>query len=278
MPKDVRLLWSLILISLFVRLPLFFRNWSLGTDDGIYAISTRHIAKGNIPFRNVFSSQGGWFLEIQAIPVWVMRNVFFAPRIMSLLTGIAITVLVFKIASLLITRNWAFVAGLLTSLSGTVIRTTSAITSDGMVVAFSLLCILLALKFIEDETNKNSVFLGLALGLGCSIKSIFMIPTIIFLIVSTYKSSIRARATAIITSLIVFILPYILFGFKNVWNQSVAYHLDKDDPLKLKSNIAKITTTVFKFDAFLDLTLVIVILLSIFTLFKNETLLFVKSS
>ena len=269
-PKDARLLWSLILTSLFVRLPLFFRNWSLGTDDGIYAISTRHIAKGNIPFRNVFSSQGGWFLEIQAIPVWVMRNVFFAPRIMSLLTGIAITVLVFKIASRLMTRNWAFVAGLLTSLSGTVIRTTSAITSDGMVVAFSLLCILLALKFIEDETNKNSVYLGLALGFGCSIKSIFMIPTIIFLIVSTYKSSIRARATAIITSLIVFILPYILFGFKNVWNQSVAYHLDKDDPLKLKSNIAKITTTVFKFDAFLVLTLVIVILLSIFTLFKSE--------
>lgn len=267
--KDARLLWPLILISLIVRLPLFFRDWSLGTDDGIYAISARHVAEGNLPFRNVFSSQGGWFLEIQALPVWLMRNVYFAPRIMSLVTGIAITILVFKISSRLMSRNWAFIAGMLTALSGSIIRTTSAITSDGMVVAFSLLCILLALNFVEHETNKNSLFLGLALGFGCSVKSIFMIPTIIFLIVLTYKSSIRARALALGASLIVFILPYIFFGFKNVWNQSIAYHLDKDDPLKLKSNIAKITSTVFKFDAFLVLALLFVVSMIMFLVIKK---------
>lgn len=241
----------LIILSIIIRLPYLLAKYTLGVDDGIYAMSAKHVANGHTPFKEVFSSQGAWFLEIIALPMRIFGDSHLASRIVPLLAGITVTLVSYLIANRFMNANAALYCALVISVSGTVIRTTSAITSDGLMIAFSLLCVLYAFKFVEEQSYTNTILLGVFLGLGCSVKSIFMIPTILFLIYVTYKTSFVKRLAAISLAAAIFILPYLLFGYKAVWTQSIVYHLEKNNSLNLLSNIKKMSTTYGTIDIFI---------------------------
>ena len=66
--------------TIVIRLPAFFAEKSLVFDDGVFASSARAMRNGELPFRDIFSSQGPVFLPL----VWVADLVGFrtldAPR------------------------------------------------------------------------------------------------------------------------------------------------------------------------------------------------------
>ncbi|MBP9114753.1 MAG: glycosyltransferase family 39 protein [Acidimicrobiia bacterium] len=262
---------SIAIVAALSRIGLFLKKYPLGPDDGIYAISSKHVADGLTPFKQVFSSQGGWFLELLALPVRIFNNNFWAPRIIPVIAGMLIAIFAGLIAKRTMSYKCALFTGLICALSGTLIRTTSAITSDGVMTAFSLATILLMYKFIGSQTNMNAIYLGISLGLGCSIKSIFMIPTIIFLFISTYNTELLKRFIAFISAVIIFILPFILFGYKDVWDQSVVYHIEKDDPLNITSNIGKIFSTISTLDIFISIMAIIGIGIFVIKMIKKDS-------
>ena len=257
----------LALLTTLMRLPYFLAKYTLGVDDGIYAMSAKHVAKGSIPFREVFSSQGAWFIDIIALPMRIFGYSHQASRVIPVLAGIVIVITSFKIAKRYMSPNIAFFCALTVGLSGTLSRTTSAITSDGLVIAFALLCILYSFKLVENPTMLNTALLGIFLGLGCSVKSIFMVPTIIFIIYSTYRVSYNKRIIAGIISIVFFVIPFLVYGFKNVWNQSIAYHLEKDESLSVASNLKKMLTTFTS----LDILAVVLVLALLALIFLNKS-------
>lgn len=239
---------AIAFIGFVVRIPALSKHYALGPDDGVYGLSAVAVSKGQVPFRQTFSSQGGYFLELITLPVRIFSDSFWAPRVVSILAGCAIGICIFFIGKRIMPETWSFFAGIAVVLSGTLLRTTSAITSDGLVCLISLLCIIATLRFIDKHTIERAVIAGVLLGFGTGTKNVFMIPAIVFMVASTVKTPISQRFLAGAISVGVFIAPFAIFGFQEVWDQSVIYHLEKNDQLSISKNINKIITTISTFD------------------------------
>jgi 4-amino-4-deoxy-L-arabinose transferase-like glycosyltransferase len=236
------------LLALVVRLDLLFRDYPLSFDDGVYAMSIDHVTDGQSPFGDVFSSQGGYFLTLISVPARIFGDSFWSFRLVPLLTGIFLAIATMFVARRFTSTSFAFLAGISVALSGTAIRTTTPITSDSLVALAALCVVLLTYFYLSHPRISRALLLGAAIGLGCGIKSIFMIPTLIFVLVVTWRTSWWHRIAAAITSVVIFAIPFALFGITDTLDQSVFYHLDKTDSLDVADNISKITSTYFSFD------------------------------
>ncbi len=238
----------IFLVALFARIPAMKARHALGADDGVYGMSTVAISEGARPFKGTFSSQGGYFLELISAPSQIFGNLFWAPRIIPIIAGCLIAVCVFFLAKRFMPESLSLLAALSCALSGTLLRTTGPITSDGIVTLVILLCILAAFRFTDNPTASSAIVAGIALGFGTQIKNIFMIPVIIFLIAITIHTPFPKRLIAGFFAVIVFILPFMLYGYRRVWDQSIAYHLEKQDERSISTNLQKIFTTLSSFD------------------------------
>lgn len=259
------------LLAAAVRLPYIGRDYPLGFDDGVYAASVHHVATGMSPFRDVFSSQGPYFLEIIALPARFAHNSSVAPRLIPFIAGCLVAVCTLVLARRFMPPGWAFFCSLIVAASGTLLRTTTPITSDGILALCVVICVLLAYRLCESPRIVNAVILGITLGIACGIKSIFMIPTLVFLVAITWKLSIKLRAIIVGTSLAVFALPFIVFGISRVIEQSVLYHLGKDESLSLSSNINKFGTTFGQFDIELLILFTLAVIISTVSLIRNHS-------
>ena len=59
--------WILASVAVVIRLPALFATRSLVFDDGVFGSSALSMRAGNLPFRDIFSSQGPVFLPL----VWL---------------------------------------------------------------------------------------------------------------------------------------------------------------------------------------------------------------
>ena len=59
--------WMLAVATVVIRVPAFFAQKSLVFDDGVFASSARATRNGELPFRDIFSSQGPVFRPL----VWL---------------------------------------------------------------------------------------------------------------------------------------------------------------------------------------------------------------
>ena len=86
----------LAVVAILLRLPAFFADRSLVFDDGVFASSALAMRAGEVPFRDIFSSQGPVFLPL----LWVADLVGFrtmdAPRILSVAAGVLVTIAVYS--------------------------------------------------------------------------------------------------------------------------------------------------------------------------------------
>jgi hypothetical protein len=100
----------LAIATVVIRLPAYFAEKSLVFDDGVFASSARAMRNGELPFRDIFSSQGPVFLPL----LWVADLVGFrtmdAPRLLSIASGVLLTVAVYACARRLTTRGNALLA------------------------------------------------------------------------------------------------------------------------------------------------------------------------
>jgi|GEM_PF-6737844 len=238
----------LIIVSIATRFDLLFRSFPLSFDDGVYAMSVKHISQDSTPFQDVFSSQGPYFLSLISIPSQIFGFDSWSMRLVPFIAGLLGVLFTYKITCRFMNQNWAFFAALLVGFSGTYLRATTPITSDGIVATIILGCVLLTFKFLDNPNEPNAILLGISIGFGCGIKSIFMIPFLLFVVVATWRIGFKLRLIAGVTSVITFFIPFAIFGLSDVVEQSILYHLGKDESLDFYSNLSKILTTISSFD------------------------------
>ncbi len=221
----------LALVTIVIRLPAFFAEKSLVFDDGVFASSARAMRNGELPFRDVFSSQGPVFLPL----VWVADLVGFrtmdAPRLLSVAAGVLLTIAVYACARRLTTRGNALLAAGLVTTAGSILWVTVPVNADGPSLALSVLAVAFALRYRDDPRLHTAVWMGLAAGAAVSIKALSVPAVVIAGLVVLLsnpdrRTGVRDAAVSAVIALGVYVVSALPFGISDVWAQSYTYHQD----------------------------------------------------
>ncbi|HEY3670633.1 MAG TPA: glycosyltransferase family 39 protein [Acidimicrobiia bacterium] len=223
----------LAIATIVIRIPAFFAEKSLVFDDGVFASSARAMRNGELPFRDIFSSQGPVFLPL----VWIADLVGFrtmdAPRLLSVAAGVLLTVAVYSCARHVTTRGNALLAAGLVTTSGSVLWVTVPVNADGPALALSVLAVAFALRYREEPRLRTAVWMGLAAGGAVSIKALsvpaLVIAGLVVLLSSRHtkaglRTGVRDAAVAGGIAVGVYVVTALPFGIADVWDQSYSYH------------------------------------------------------
>ena len=217
----------LAVIAVLIRLPAFLADRSLVFDDGVFASSALAMRAGEVPFRDVFSSQGPVFLPL----VWIADLLGFrtldAPRVLAVAAGVLLTVAVYSCARRVTTRANALLAAGLVTTSGSILWVTVPVNADGPALALSVLAVAFALRYRDEPRLATAVWMGLAAGAAVSIKAL-AVPAVVIagLIVLVSHRRIRDAATSAGLAVAVYVVAALPFGIERVWDQSYVYHQD----------------------------------------------------
>ena len=221
----------LAIATVVIRLPAFFAEKSLVFDDGVFASSARAMRNGELPFRDVFSSQGPVFLPLVWIADLVGVRTMDAPRLLGVAAGVLLTIAVYACARRVTTRGNALLAAGLVTTSGSILWVTVPVNADGPSLALSVLAVAFALRYRDDPRLPTSVWLGLAAGAAVSIKAL-SVPAVVIagliVLLSHWprRTGIRDAAVSTGIALAVYVVTALPFGISDVWAQSYTYHQD----------------------------------------------------
>ncbi|MCZ7526030.1 MAG: glycosyltransferase family 39 protein [Acidimicrobiia bacterium] len=225
----------LAVAAVLVRLPALLSARHLGFDDGVYGSSVVAMRHGGAPFRDVFSSQGPLHLPLLYVFDLLGLRTLDAPRLATVAAGVVVTLAVYTAARELTDRTGALLAAGLALTSGTLLWTTGPITSDGIAEAFGSLAVAVALGYRRSPSPGRAVAIGLLAGAAVSTKSLLVGPAVVvaWLLVLAGRRRLHAVLVPGIAAalLLALALPW---GLRDVYDQSVRYHLDKTgrrDPL-----------------------------------------------
>lgn len=269
------------LLALILRLPAFFSERHLTFDDGVFASSALAIRDGGVPFRDVFSSQGPLFLPLVAVGDFVGFHKLNSPRVLAVVSGIAIVVGIYWTALRMTDRLGALVAAVLAATSGSLLWVTGPLAADGPALAFAVLAVLLSLRQRDRPTYPNSVLLGLAVGATLSTKAmeapILIVVGLVLLapLVAQAKQR-RLAATALLQGLVVvasaaalFALISAPFGFAAVWDQSFVYRTAASTNRDIPANAAKLVSTLWDRDLVLLLFAIVTLITALWARFGS---------
>jgi len=221
----------LALATIVIRIPAFFAEKSLVFDDGVFASSARAMRDGQLPFRDIFSSQGPVFLPLLWIADLVGLRTIDAPRLLSVAAGVLLTLAVYSCARHVTTRGNALLAAGLVTTSGSILWVTVPVNADGPSLALSVLAIAFALRYRDDPRLRTAIWMGLAAGGAVSIKAL-SVPAVVIagLIVLLAhwprRTGVRDAAVAAAIAVAVYVVTALPFGIADVWDQSYSYHND----------------------------------------------------
>src|SRR5690349_9900476 len=86
------------LLALVVRLPALFASRALTFDEGVYGSAVLAMRDGARPFREIFSSQGPLQLPLLWLADLVGFRTLDAPRLLTVASGVVVTVATYAIA------------------------------------------------------------------------------------------------------------------------------------------------------------------------------------
>jgi hypothetical protein len=219
----------LAVVAVLLRLPAFFADRSLVFDDGVFASSAIAMRNGNVPFRDIFSSQGPVFLPL----LWVADLVGFrtmdAPRLLGVASGVLVTVAVYACARRITTRGNALLAAGLVTTSGSVLWVTVPVNADGPSLALSVLAVAFALRYRDDPRLRTAVWIGLAAGAAVSIKALSVPALVVAGLVVLLchwprREGLRDAVVSAAIAAAVYVVAALPFGISRVWEQSYSYH------------------------------------------------------
>ncbi len=167
--------------------------------------------------------------------LWVADLVGFrtmdAPRLLSIASGVLLTVAVYACARHLTSRGNALFAAALVTTSGSVLWVTVPVNADGPSLALSVLAVAFALRYRDDPRLRNAVWMGLAAGGAVSIKALsvpaLVIAGLVVLLSNPeFRTGVRDAAIAAGIAVAVYVVSALPFGIADVWDQSYSYHQD----------------------------------------------------
>ncbi len=237
-------------VALLIRIPAFFAPQPLGFDDGQFAMSVIAMRHGGVPYRQVFSSQGPLFLPIAWLGDLLTLQRLNSPRAASVLSGVALAVLVLLIGRRLTSHFGAFLGALLVALSGSVLWTTGPLTSDGIGEAILAGAVLASLGYAQHPSVRRAVLIGVLAGAALAVKSLLVIPGLFaaglwVLQRRRVRDAVLVPLVAVATVLAVS-LPW---GLSRVYDQYVRYHTDAVVDRPIAANASKLFRTLFERDA-----------------------------
>ncbi|MFN8026242.1 MAG: glycosyltransferase family 39 protein [Acidimicrobiia bacterium] len=218
------------IVALLLRLPAFLTDKSLVFDDGVFAASAYAMRAGEAPFKSVFSSQGPAFLPLLWLGDLLGLRTVNSPRVLSVASGVVVTIAVYAIARHVTTRGRALLAAGLVTTAGTILWVTVPANADGPSLALSVLAVAFALRYRDDPRVINAVWVGLAAGGAVSIKALSVpavfIAGLIVLLACPAKGAAKLRDAAIAagTAVVVYLVFALPWGIGRVWEQSFTYH------------------------------------------------------
>ena len=250
----------LAVLALVLRLPAFFSERHLTFDDGVFASSALAMREGGLPFRDVFSSQGPLFLPLVALGDLVGLHKLNSPRVLAVLSGVAIVVGIYWTALQMTDRLGAVLAAVLAATSGSLIWVTGPLAADGPALAFAVLAVFLSLRQRDRPSYINAVFLGLAVGATLSTKAmeapILVVVALVLLapLLAAARQHRFARTALLqggvvaLSSAALFVLISAPFGFAEVWDQSFVYRTAASTNKDIPANAAKLFSTLWDRD------------------------------
>lgn len=242
-------MWVVAGLAVATRLPSLLSSRHLGFDDGVYGASALAMRDGEVPFRQVFSSQGPLFLPM----VWLADLAGFrragAPRLLGLVAIVVLTLATAAIGTRLRGFRCGLVAAVMVATSGSVLWVTGPLTSDGIATALAAAAVAGALAYDDAPSAGRAFVTALALAAALAVKSLLLPAVIPVAIVLIRRRRVAHLALAVGTGLGLALLTSLPFGIADVWDQSVTYHLDVADSRTPGANLRKVSSTLGDRDA-----------------------------
>lgn len=256
LPADVRSqqrrdIAVLAAIAVVLRLPSFFATRHLTFDDGVFGASVVAMRNGGMPFRDVFSSQGPLFLPLLWIGDLVGLHTLDGPRLTMLASGLVLVAVVYLAGRELSDRLGALVAGGLVAVTGSSLAVTGSLAADGPAMAFAASAVLVALRYRRDPTTGRAVLMGALLGAGLCVKALVLPAAVPIGLVLLFAKRPWHWVTAVGSAVAVGLVSSLAFGFADVWDQSVTYHLDSPGGSDPVANLTKLLDTLVTRDPLL---------------------------
>ncbi|MFI5046707.1 MAG: glycosyltransferase family 39 protein [Acidimicrobiia bacterium] len=248
----------LAVAAVAIRLPMLLATRALVFDDGVFASSALAMRAGELPFRDVFSSQGPAFLPLVFLGDVLGGRTLDAPRVVAVLAGAVLTVAVYACARRLTTRAAALLAAGLVTTSGSVLWVTGPVNADGPALALSVVAVALALRYRDEPRLRVALLVGLAGGVALSIKflavpAVVVAGTVVLVSHRRVRHAIAASAVAVA----VYVVTALPWGLDRVWDQSFRYHQHAARQLSVGDALVKVLRTLWERDLAVVVALVL---------------------
>jgi hypothetical protein len=255
---------ALALIALVVRMRPLFVARHLTLDDGAYGVSIVDMRHGMAPYRDLFSSQGPLHYPLLALGDLVGFHARNAPRLIPVLAGVACAITVWAIARRLGSPPAvALTAGALVATTGSLLWVTATVSADGPVAALTLAAIWASLVFRDRPRGAVLLVVGAFLGAALATKPL-MFPAILPVACWCFtRRRVFDLFTVGATAAAVWFLAALPWGLRRVWEQSIRFHLDKQDQASKLSQLGKLVSTL----AGRDIVLVVAVVLGLIAIY-----------
>ena len=238
--------------AILLRIPSLLAPTNLGYDDGGYGVAAIAMRQGYEPFRDIFSSQGPLFLPLVHLADVIGFETLNGPRLLAVLAGAVTSIAVYCAGREVMDRGRALLAGALTATSGVLLWTTGPLTSDGTAAAISVSAVTVALVYRRRPSTGIAITIAVLAGSAFSVKNLLVTPALLIawvLILS--RRRILDAVLVPLGALAVLVLASAPWGFKEVYQQSIQYHLDKTGEGNRGGNASKLVTTYLRWSTFL---------------------------
>jgi hypothetical protein len=236
------ILAALVVAAALLRLPALLASRHLGFDDGVYGASAVAMRAGELPFRDVFSSQGPLFLPLVFLADLLGLRTLDAPRLLALVAGAGLVTATWSVGrGLGLSTIGSGMAAALVATSGSVLWVSGPLTSDGPALALATTAVALALAWRKSPSVRLAVLCGLTLGAALSIKSLLVAAAVpVGLILWNHRRHLGMAAAGAVVVGLGSSLPW---GLGRVWDQSVTYHLEAAGSRTPLANARKVLST-----------------------------------
>lgn len=255
-------LWALALVAAVIRLPAVLSARHLSFDDGVYGATAVAMRDGARPYDHVFSSQGPLHQPLLFLADLLGLRTAVAPRLLSLVAGVVLTLATYLAARAVADRRAALVAAVLATTSGSVIAVTTGVSGDGPAIALAVSALAVALTTRDRAGWGGPVAAGLLVGATCSVKLLaapVVIPVALCLLARRRVGPLVAAAVAAVAVPLLLAAPW---GWSRVWDQSVRYHREARR-YGVGEAGWRIVTTLVERDAFVVVTVAVVAVLAL---------------
>ena len=236
------LLW-LGALTLVLRLPTFFAVKHLTFDDGVFGASAVAMRNGGVPFRDVFSSQGPLFLPLVWIADTLGLHSLNGPRLLGLASGLTLVLVLYLAGRELGGVPGARLAGVLAAVTGSSIAVTGSIAADGPAMALASTAVLIALRYRRDPSTGRAALMGVALGAAIMVKALVLPAAVPVGLILLWGRRPKDWLAAVGAAVAVGLGLSLLWGFGDVWDQSVLYHLEAPGGSDPVANLRKLLST-----------------------------------